>query len=146
MARTFKLITVSGAPHAGKTTVADIIVSKRPNTILIELDKIRHVYRHSSQAPWYVVEDAICLMDLWFRRDQDVILLGPFWKRGYEDLINRTKRDLKNWDISYHHFTLAPPIGILSRIICWIPISEKRRLLPGDWLVNGNQSRGKFRF
>ena len=66
-----------------------------------------------SQAPWYVVEDAVWLMDLWFRRDQDVILLGPFWKRGYEDLINRTKRDLKNWDISYHHFTLAPPIEVL---------------------------------
>lgn len=113
MARTFKLITISGAPHAGKTTVADVIVQKRPNTILIELDKIRHVYRQSSRAPWYLLEDAICLMDLWFRRDQDVVLLGPFWKRGYEDLIARAKRDLNSWDISYDHFTLAPPIEVL---------------------------------
>jgi len=108
--RRLKIITISGAPNTGKSTVADQLVCLLPDTILIELDVFKHLYR-MKHGP-YVAEDAAALAGNWLARGKSVVFSGPFWKDSYVGFRRILRDRLGEANPEYYHFTLAPPIEV----------------------------------
>ena len=130
MARTYKIIIISGPSNAGKSTVSNILIQTLPKTVKIELDDIGHISKvlpHKDRGQC-VFEDAAAVAANWINRGFDVIFLGAFW--GLKPLRDALTPRLGEHQVEYHRFTLAPPLEIALQTRGPRKINEKDR----DWV------------
>lgn len=102
------IIFLNGSINAGKTTVANILVTKLFNTALLEIDSLRAMIKWMpiEQAVPINLENAISVIKNFSNKGLNIIVPYPLSQNNYEYIT----AELKDLDTPKYFFTLVPKI------------------------------------
>lgn len=102
------IIFINGSINAGKTTVANILVTKISNTALLEIDSLRAMIKWMpiDQAVPINLENAILVIKNFHNRGLNVIVPYPLSQNNYDYIT----AELKELNTKKYFFTLVPRI------------------------------------
>ena len=108
------VIFINGSINSGKTTVADILVKKIPNTAHVDIDMLRFfiTWMPLDESIPINLENAALVIKNFVEKGLNVVVTYPISQKNYEFLMEKLK-DLKD---KIYFFTLNPQMQtILNR-------------------------------
>jgi adenylate kinase family enzyme len=102
------IIFINGSINAGKTTIANILKKKIPNTAIVEIDELRKIidWMPIDEAVPINLENAISVIKNLVKRGMNILVPYPLSEKNYNYIV----RELKGIDAKLHFFTLAPKL------------------------------------
>ena len=113
MNKILALIILNGVPNAGKSSVAQVLQREIPNTVHLEVDALRNMFKWIpiDEAFPIALENALAIMPNFFARGLNVVLDYPL----YLDWYNRIVREAESHNVTIHTYTLRPALNVVSQ-------------------------------
>ena len=108
-----KLVIINGAPGIGKTTVAEVVFSKLPNSALLDGDDVWRVnpFEVNDRTKAVVERNIPFVLRSYLDAGYEYVLLT--WVMHKQEIIDRVVGSLDGLDFGLHVFTLVAEEGVL---------------------------------
>lgn len=103
------IIIINGSINSGKTTVANILWKKIPNTAFVEVDSLREFieWMPGEKAYPLSIENAVLVTKNFVKNNLNVVFTYPLSEKNYAYIMN----ELKKINTPIHTFTLNPDLN-----------------------------------